>query len=144
MPCIFCIAALAMIGAALAPAAIEGIDRALRSALPDAKKAADSGTMTKWEGTYTLPGPRGKRVPVAVYIYKGSGRARVQIKSHDVSRAEAEAIEDDLAGRIGAKVLAREFPDPSGAPSQEIPHSHDDDAAEDINPEPLPPRLPMG
>ncbi|HEX5417681.1 MAG TPA: hypothetical protein VFZ25_18645 [Chloroflexota bacterium] len=144
MPCIFCIAALAMVGAALAPAAIEGIDRALRSALPDARRSADSGTMTKWEGTYTIPGPRAKRVPVAVYIYKGSGRTRVQIKSHDVSRAEAEAIQDDLAGRIGAKVLAREFPDPSGAPAQQIPHRHDDDGAEDIDPQPRPTTLPTG
>jgi hypothetical protein len=56
-------------------------------------------------------------VPVAVTVYPKAKRVRVQVLTHDVTRREAELVEDAVAGALGMEVAHR-----SGEAEQRIVH----------------------
>ena len=49
----------------------------------------------------------GRDVPVAVTVYKDYGRVRIQVLTHDISREDAEKLEDMLAEALGLKIVDR-------------------------------------
>ena len=46
-------------------------------------------------------------MPVSVTVYKQHKRVRIQVLTHDLSRAEAEAVEDMLARVLELRIVDR-------------------------------------
>lgn len=112
MVCIICIAAAATIGAAvLGPDAIAAMFDRIKKIMPDTRTTADSTSVVKWEGTFQFQrGNTTTPVPVAVYLYKGQKRLRIQVLTHSLSREDAESVQDAIASQLGVTILARTIP----------------------------------
>jgi hypothetical protein len=50
-------------------------------------------------------------VPVAVYVYKGQKRLRIQLRTHALNRTESEHVQDMLAAAMGVQIVARNVPE---------------------------------
>jgi hypothetical protein len=111
--CIFCMAALLIVGATLGAVALDGIETRLTSGLKDVRRAVDTDSLVMWKATATVKvqGKNAKQVPVAIHLYKQAQRIRIQILTHDVTQAEAESIQDQICGLLDAKVISRHYPD---------------------------------
>jgi hypothetical protein len=109
MPCIFCIAVFASTVGALTGATIDALQDRLASVAADGRirRTADSGTVTSFELTTTAGRAE---VPVAVTVYKPQRRVRVQLKTHELPRAEAELVLRRVAERLGLTVVAMSDP----------------------------------
>lgn len=105
MPCIFCIAVVALIAGAIASTAVDHMESELtKKGAGPVRRVADTDSVTKWEfrvrkGRHT--------VPVTVTLWKDHGRIRIQILSHNLTRAEITELEDEIAETVGAKVVTR-------------------------------------
>jgi hypothetical protein len=109
VPCIFCIAAFVMIAGAVSAGAVDKMAEDLgKVAEGPLRKLAETESVVKWELEVRL----GRQlVPVAVTVYKEHGRVRIQILTHELSKKEAEELEDKLADVLGARVLSRSTED---------------------------------
>ena len=109
MPCIFCIAVFAAAAGALTGATIDSIQDRLAAAASDGRvrRTADSGSVTTFELTTTAGRTE---VPVAVTVYKPQRRVRVQLKTHELPRAEAELVLRRVAEQLGLTVVAMSDP----------------------------------
>jgi hypothetical protein len=107
MPCIFCIAVFAAAAGALTGATIDAVQDRLAAAASDGRvrRTADSGSVTTFELT-TAAG----RTEVAVTVYKPQRRVRVQLKTHELPRAEAELVLRRVAEQLGLTVVAMSDP----------------------------------
>jgi hypothetical protein len=107
-------AAILMIGASLSAVVLGNMETQLTmtKGLTDVKRSVDTESVVLWKATASvrLPGKRSKQVPVAIHLYKQQQRVRVQILTHDVSQAEAEAVEDMICSALDAKVISRHYP----------------------------------
>jgi hypothetical protein len=110
--CIFCMAALLMIGASLGSVVLAGMEDRLKEVLIDVQRSLDTESTVLWKATVMtkVPDRSPKMVPVAIHLYKQHKRVRIQILTHDLSPAEAEAAEDKVCKALGAKVISRHFP----------------------------------
>jgi hypothetical protein len=132
MVCVFCIAAFMLIAGAVTAAAVDKMEESLgERAEGPVRRVAESDSVTKWE----LDVKVGKKaVPVAITVYKEQGRVRIQILTHDLSREEAEKLEDELAELLEAKIVSRasghdeskvkeskKTPEPAPEPAEETP-----------------------
>jgi hypothetical protein len=142
MVCIICIAAAAAVGAAvLGPDALQDLLQKLKGALPDAKQTAQSDSVVKWEGTYSF---RRKAsdvvpVPVAVFVYKGQKRLRIQLRTHALRGDESERVQDELARAMGVTIIARNVPEDAATHEDLAPRREEGWLPE---PAPLPRELP--
>lgn len=119
MVCFFCIATIALISGAVGATALEGIRAALEQLAKNGVKVADDTPSTqRLELEVTVPevGPAEERdqpgaapatVPVAVTIYKKHSRVRVQVLTHDVTRREAEAVQNAVVAAAGLTLVHR-------------------------------------
>jgi len=78
----------------------------------------------------------GKDVPVVVTVYKDHRRVRIQILTHDLTPAEVEAVEDELAEALEAEVVDRS--DPEAEAAGHAAHEH---AEVEVPPPPPPERV---
>jgi hypothetical protein len=68
------------------------------------RRTADSKTVTRFEADVDF----GRRsVPVAVTVYKRDARAEMQVMTHDISREDAERLEDELAALLRFEIVER-------------------------------------
>lgn len=104
MPCIFCIAVFATIVGAIAGTVIDELEGKLRTTGHDVQRSADTDSVAKFDLQVSS---NGRDVPVAVTVYKQYGRVRIQVLTHDISREEAEKLEDELAEALGLKIVDR-------------------------------------
>lgn len=105
MPCIFCIAVVAMIAGAITASVLDSMEEQLGAvAAGDVERTVDSDSVAVFECEVDAGG---KRVPVRVTVYKEHKRVRIQVMTHDVSRAEAERVEDQVAAALGAEIVDR-------------------------------------
>jgi hypothetical protein len=111
MPCIFCLAVFAILVGALTTAALDQIEAKLATvATEPVLRSVDSESVIKFETSVPIPGGRGwksRSVPVAVTIYKKHKRVRIQVLTHDLTRAEAEAVEDLIAATLELRIVDR-------------------------------------
>lgn len=108
MPCIFCLAVFAMLAGAVTSLVLDQMEARLGTvATGPIRRTVDSASVATMETTVTVPGTRDKRVPVAVTVYKKHKRVRIQVLTHDVSRAEAEAVEDAVAAALDLRIVDR-------------------------------------
>jgi hypothetical protein len=104
MPCIFCIAVFATIVGAIAGTVIDELEGKLRHTGHDVERSADTDSVAKFDLQVTS---NGRDVPVAVTVYKQYGRVRIQVLTHNITREEAEKLEDELAEALGLKIVDR-------------------------------------
>lgn len=132
MPCIFCIAMLAMVGSAVASAALDRMQERLREkASAPVERTVDSSSVARFETEFEVAG---KRAPVVVTVYKDSGRVRIQVLTHELSRDEIEELEDLVAELLEAEIVDRtdaEDEEPVREAMGEHRHEHEHDHRED-------------
>lgn len=118
MVCFFCIATIALVAGAMGTGTIEAIRAGLEQLSRDGVKVTDDTASTQRlelavevpeaARSRTAPVPAAERaVPVAVTLYKKHGRVRVQVLTHDVTRAQAEAVQDTVLKAAGLTLVHR-------------------------------------
>lgn len=117
MPCFFCVATVALIGSGVAATALEGIRAGLEQLARGAVTVTDDTASTQrleldvavptTSALRGLPGRAPATVPVAVTVYKKHARVRVQVLSHDVTKGEAEAVQDAVVAAAGLHLVHR-------------------------------------
>lgn len=122
MPCIFCIAAIAIIASAIVPALVDSMGAQLRTASKDLRKVIDTDETVMWSGTFSFTGAdrRTKTAGANVTIYKASKRARIQAATHDLSREDAAALQDTIAKLLGATIVSRHDGREPGLPASAL------------------------
>ena len=121
MPCIFCIAAIAMIAGAVATAAADRIEAGLTAqAAGPVRRAVDTDSVAKWELDVKVGS---KTVPVAVTLFKDSGRVRIQILTHVLSAEQIQELFERLCLAIEADLVSQS--DPADEADDED-HDHDE------------------
>ena len=125
MVCIFCIAVFALIAGSLTAAHLDSVEGSLRTRAVDAdvRRTVDSESVTKFELTVAV-GDRA--APVAITVFKAHKRVRIQVLTHDLERAEVEALEDDLADAIGAEIIDRSDPTHEASAQHAAEHAAED------------------
>ena len=105
MPCIFCLAVFAMLAGAVTTLVLDQMEARLATvAAGPIERSVDSASVAKFETTVRL----GRHeVPVAVTVYKKYRRVRIQVLTHELSRAEAEAVEDMVAAALDLRIVDR-------------------------------------
>jgi hypothetical protein len=116
MPCIFCIAVFAMLAGAVTTTVLDQLEARLAAeARTPVRRTVDSTSAAKFEFDFPAPPLAGRRhspaVPVALTVYKQSRRVRIQVLTHDLQRAEVEALEDRIAGIAGLRIVGRSGPE---------------------------------
>lgn len=110
--CIFCMLSLMMIGTSITSIVLNNIELRLNNQLHDVQRSLDTESTTLWRATTEFKG-RGnqtRHIPVAIHLYKQHHRARVQILTHDITRQEAEKVQDIICKVLEARVISRHFP----------------------------------
>ena len=104
MPCIFCLAVFAMLAGTVTTLVLDQMEARLSSvAASPVRRTVDSASAAGFETTVRLGG---REVPVAVTVYKKYKRVRIQVMTHDLGRAEAEAVEDLISLRTSDQMPA--------------------------------------
>ena len=128
MVCFFCIATIALISGAVGATTLEGIRAALGQLAKNGVTVADDTPSTqRLELEVAVPEVKTAEdderrtapatVPVAVTVYKKHSRVRVQVLTHDVTRREAEAVQDAVVAAAGLTLVHR-----SNEHEQEVVH----------------------
>jgi hypothetical protein len=115
VPCIFCLAVFALMAGAITSAVLDEMERRLETVSEGpVQRTVDSGSVTTYETQVVAPRvpgqpavAAGRPVPVRVTVYKKHKRVRIQVMTHDLSRAEAEALEDLLAAALELTIVDR-------------------------------------
>jgi hypothetical protein len=115
MPCIFCLAVFGLVAGAVTAAVLDRMEEQLETvAAGPVERTVDTESTAVYQTAVSapeVPGTRkvaaGKPVPVRVTVYKKHRRVRVQVMTHDISRAEAEALEDTLADALDLDIVDR-------------------------------------
>jgi hypothetical protein len=105
VPCIFCLAVFAMLAGSITTLVLDQMEARLAAvATGPVRRPVDSASAAKFETTVRV----GNRdVPVAVTVYKRYQRVRIQVMTHELSRAEAEAAEDLVAAALDLRIVDR-------------------------------------
>jgi hypothetical protein len=112
VPCIFCIAVFALLVGAITTAVLDQLEAGLSSlAEGPVRRSVDSASVARFELSVPVRGrgavSRARAVPVAVTVYKRHKRVRIQVLTHALTRAEAEAIEDLIAQALRLEIVDR-------------------------------------
>jgi hypothetical protein len=112
--CIFCMAALVMIGASLSAVVLGNLENQLVSTrgVSEVRRSVDTASTAMWHANVIarVSNRPAKQVPVAIHLYKQHKRIRIQILTHNISQAQAEAVQDLICQAFEARVISRHFP----------------------------------
>jgi septal ring factor EnvC (AmiA/AmiB activator) len=107
MPCIFCLAVFAMLAGAVTAAVLDQLESQLATiATEPVRRPVSSASVTSYETSVRIPGT-GRTAPVRVTMYRKHKRVRIQVLTHDLTREQAEAIEDLIAKTLGLTIVDR-------------------------------------
>lgn len=105
MPCIFCLAVFAMLAGTVTTLVLDQMEARLSAvAASPVRRTVDSASAATFETTVRLGS---REVPVVVTVYKKVKRVRIQVMTHELSRAEAEAVEDLVARALDLRIVDR-------------------------------------
>ena len=112
MPCIFCIAVFAMLATAVTTAVLDQLEDRLAHEAAGPLRRTDSGSVARYEFEFPVPpppsGPWGgagpATAPVVLTVYKRYGRARIQVLTHQLQRAQAQALQQRVAALAGLQI----------------------------------------
>jgi septal ring factor EnvC (AmiA/AmiB activator) len=109
MPCIFCIAVVTAVVAQAGAGIADLLADRLRTVTADpVERTADTGSVARLETAVPLDG---RSVPVALTLYKAHGRVRIQVLSHELSRDDAEKLQNLVAEACGLQIVERSSPE---------------------------------
>ncbi len=105
MPCIYCLAVFAMLAGTVTTLVLDQMESRLSAvAATPVRRTVDSASAATFETTVRLGS---REVPVAVTVYKKHKRVRIQVMTHDLSREEAEAVENLIAQALDLRIVDR-------------------------------------
>jgi hypothetical protein len=108
MPCIFCLAVFALFAGAVTTVVLDQMEARLASvATGPVSRTVDSESAAVFETSVRVPGRGDRSVPVTVTVYKKHKRIRIQVMTHDLTRAEAESVEDLVAQALELRIVSR-------------------------------------
>jgi hypothetical protein len=109
MPCIFCLAVFLVVAGALTTVMLDQMESQLASvAGAPVSRPVNSDSVAVFETEVEIPRTFGHRsIPVRVTVYKKYKRVRIQVLTHDLTRAEAEAVEDLIAQALQLRIVDR-------------------------------------
>jgi hypothetical protein len=132
MPCIFCIAAITLVAGAIAAATADRMESALsEQAAGPVRRTVDTDSVAKWELDVTVGSTS---VPVAVTLFKDSGRVRIQVLSHALSPEQVQELFALLCAAMGAELVSQ------STREDEAHGEHDTQEDTDADPDPAPPQ----
>jgi hypothetical protein len=113
--CFFCIAVFAVVIGAITTAVLDELEQRLATAAEAGSvvRLTDTGTTATLACSVPVPdiagqpGPQVQMAPVLVTVYKAQKRVRIQVQTHDVTDAEAAAIQERVAAACGLTVVSR-------------------------------------
>jgi hypothetical protein len=114
MPCIFCIAVFAMLTTAVTTAILDQLESRLAAeAATPVRRTGESGSVARLEFEFPVPplpgAARGRAAqataPVALTVYKQHRRVRIQVLTHDLERAQADALQQRIAEVAGLRIV---------------------------------------
>jgi len=111
MPCIFCLAVFLIVAGAVTTTLLDQMESQLEAiASAPVARSVNSESVTVFETEVEIPHQHGfgrRSVPVRVTVYKKHKRVRIQVMTHDLTRAEAEAVEDLIADALKLRIVDR-------------------------------------
>ena len=113
MPCIFCLAVFAMLAGAVTTLVLDQMEQRLAAVtLGPPERVVDTASTARFDARVACPpvaggGRAGRPIPVSVTVYKKYKRVRIQVMTHDLTRAEAEAVEDLVARALDLDIVDR-------------------------------------
>ena len=119
VPCIFCIAVFAILTTAVSTAVLDQLESRLATeAATPVRRTTNSSSVSRFEFEFPVPPINAGRhrpnktvmAPVALTVYKRYGRVRIQVLTHDLHRAQAEALQKRIAAIAGLQIV--EWSDP--------------------------------
>jgi hypothetical protein len=132
MPCIFCIAVIALIAGAMAAGAVDQVEDGLADkAAGTLHRVADTESVTKWQLSVKVGS---KPAPLAVTLFKDHGRVRVQVLTHDLSAQQVQELFREICEAIGATIVGRSSPDDEAQAEQVEAEREAEPAAERQSP----------
>jgi hypothetical protein len=122
MPCIFCIAVFLTLVGAVTAGVLDSLEERLdgKTATP-VKRIAESDSMARME--FSMAVGR-KTTPVVLTVFKHAKRVRIQIMSHDITRDEAQDLQNRLADLLELRIVERSDPRTEELVSEAL-HAHD-------------------
>jgi hypothetical protein len=148
MPCIFCIAVFAMLATAVTTAVLDQLEDRLASEAAGPLRRSDSGSVARYEFEFPVPPPPGgpwaragpTTAPVVLTVYKRYGRARIQVLTHQLQRAQAQALQQHVAALAGLQVIEWSNPQTEQKVRDAVDAVDAEAAAQPATPDPLQPR----
>jgi endonuclease/exonuclease/phosphatase (EEP) superfamily protein YafD len=112
VPCIFCLAVFVMLAGSITTVVLDQMEQRLSAvAAEPVVREVDSDSVAAFRTSVVLRAPNGapasRPIPARVTVYKRHKRVRIQVLTHDVSRAEAEALENVIANALGLRIVDR-------------------------------------
>lgn len=113
--CLFCIAVFAVLAGAVTSAVLDSLEQKLQGVAENeqVKRVSDTGSTAVFTLDVPVPDVPGqpaasvRTAPVAVTVFKAQKRVRIQVRTHAVTAAQAEAIQDRVAAATGLTVVSR-------------------------------------
>ena len=113
--CLFCIAVFAVLAGAITTIVLDQLEQRLATVATNGQvtRVTDSGSTAVFALDVPVPRLHGQpppaitTAPVAVTVFKTQKRVRIQVRTHAVTPAQAEAIQDRLAHACGLIVVSR-------------------------------------
>lgn len=113
--CLFCIAVFAVLAGAVTSAVLDSLEGRLQGVAQDeqVKRASDTESTAVFTLDVPVPDVPGqpaagiRAAPVAVTVFKAQKRVRIQVRTHEVTAAQAEAIQDRVAAACALTVVSR-------------------------------------
>jgi hypothetical protein len=113
MVCLFCIAVFAVAMAAVTSATVDELQERLdQAATEPAERETDTGSVTVWRASFAVDD---RVVPVVITLYKDHARVRIQVLTHELTRAQLDGLEERIADALGLRIVERSDPDEEAA-----------------------------
>lgn len=121
MPCIFCLAVLALLAGAVTASWLDVSEERLQArASGPVTRSRETESVCVWDLTAAVDNAS---TPVTVTVYKDEKRVRIQVHSHDLTDEQVKRLEDELAALLEAEITER-------AGQDGVDHVHEEDDEE--------------
>lgn len=132
MPCIFCLAVLALLAGSVTASWLDLSEERLQGrASSPVIRSRQTESVCVWDFTATVDD---KTTAVTVTVYTEEKRVRIQVHSHDLDDEQVKRLEDELALLLEAQITER-------ADQEGLDHSHEEEEeaeeAAELEPQPV-------
>lgn len=105
MPCIFCLAVLALLAGAVTASWLDVSEERLQGrASGSVTRSRETESVCVWDFIAAVDD---RSTPVTVTVYKDERRVRIQVHSHELDDEQVRRLEDEIAGLLDAEITER-------------------------------------